>query len=38
MTHYVQEIIGLAGKYGLKLSGMDVTDVTLLALLELLPE
>lgn len=38
MTHYVQEIIGLAGKYGLKLSRIDVTDVTLLARLELLPE
>jgi hypothetical protein len=38
MTHYVQEIIDLAGKYGLKLSSIDATDVTLLARLELLPE
>lgn len=38
MKHYVQEIIVLAGKYGLKVSSIDATDVTLLARLELLPE
>ena len=38
MTHYVQEIIDFAGKYGLRLSSLDATDVTLLARLELLPE
>ena len=37
MTRYVQEIVVFAAKYGLKISGVDASDVTLIARLELLP-
>jgi hypothetical protein len=37
MTGHIQEIVNLAGKYGLKISSIDATDVTLIARLELLP-
>ena len=37
MTGSVREIVNLAGKYGLKISSIDATDVTLIARLELLP-
>jgi hypothetical protein len=37
MTGFIEEILALAGKYGLKVISIDATDVTLIARLEILP-
>jgi hypothetical protein len=37
MTGFIKEIETIAEKYGLKLSSIDATDVTLMARIELLP-
>ena len=37
MTGFIQEIETIAEKYGLKISSIDATDVTIMARLELLP-
>ena len=38
MKAFIKELFGVADKYGLRVSHIDATDVTLMARLELFPE